>query len=159
VVLLERGDLLQQTISSLRAEGTRYHHRRNDGHAFKAEPLDPLRVLSGLLLVEESTHYVRKIAGGVPHVRLVYEDDLLEPERQQSAVDRVCSFLDLPNARVESELVKITPRRTRELVTNFDEITALLERTRLKAYLPDQDSDAERPNSSSIAAARRSSGA
>jgi LPS sulfotransferase NodH len=136
VVLLERRDVLQQTISSIRAGKAGYHHRGAGAPKFEVGPMDPVEVLVGIALVEESNAYVRKLAGEVPHLRLCYEDDLLEPANQQATVDRVCEFLELPSARAHSELVKVTPRQTRDLASNYDEIADLLAQTRFASHLP-----------------------
>src|SRR5262249_14814061 len=117
IVVLERRDVLQQAISMLRAEKTRHHHHEHDDAVFEAAIVEPVRVLVAVFLAEESNSYIRKVAADLPHLRLVYEDDLRNADRHQFAVDRVCAFMDLPSAPAKTDLVKVTPERTQDLVS------------------------------------------
>lgn len=135
VILLERRDLLQQAISFVRAVSTQYHYRRSDGIAFLAGRMDPVEILATMFVIEDAVMFWRSALNSIPHLSLVYEDDLVEPERQQEAVDRICGYVGVAPAPVTSELVKITPRSTGELIENFDELVAHLSTTRYARYL------------------------
>lgn len=123
ILLLERRDYLQQTISWHRAELTRYHHRRGEEPEFVPSAIDPESLLHWTKVNEDAAGFLRRSVEGLPHLRLTYEDDLVDARTHQATVDRVCAYLDLEMAPVNSGLVKVSPRRTQDMVSNWDEIT------------------------------------
>jgi LPS sulfotransferase NodH len=145
MVLLERRDLLQHAISYARAEQVGYvHHRRADGTGFSATALDPMAVMAFMYVLEDVAIFCRQALTGIPHVRLVYEDDLGTPERQQAAADRICEAIELPAAPVHSELVRVTPAAPQEQLSNYEELAELLAITRYAKYLPEGAPSTER---------------
>jgi hypothetical protein len=92
-------------------------------------------------IIESDTNALNECLGSVPHLRLTYEDDLLDPPSHQVTVDRVCGYLGIDSAPVRSDLVKIAPRRIRDMVSNFDEVEELFRDTRYGSYL-DEDKPA-----------------
>lgn len=130
IIVLERRDLLQQVVSSVRGIETQHHHRQRDHQEFRPMRVDPVAVLCALAWFEDAVSFVRTALAGAPVLDLVYEDDLLDPECQQRTADRVCDYLGLPPARVQTDLVKIAPRSVADQLENFDEVAALLSQTR-----------------------------
>src|SRR5436305_2384989 len=105
IVVLERGDLLQQVVSSVRGVETQHHHRGHDQDEFKPRRLDPVSVLCALAWFEEAINFLRSALADTPVLKLAYEDDLLEPEQQQRTADRVCEYLGVSPAPVRTDLV------------------------------------------------------
>lgn len=136
LIVLERRDWLAQAMSVLRAEGRPAHHRGRDGAQFAAQRADPEAILAALVLIEQGVAFVRETLQGVPALGLVYEDDLQDPAAQQRTVDRVCDYLGLDTAPVDSELVRLAPTSVVDQVENFDEVAALLSHTRFAELLP-----------------------
>jgi LPS sulfotransferase NodH len=135
IVGLERRDLLQQAISFLTAADAGYHHRRGDGAVHAPAVVDPAAVIATMYLLEEAVAFGREVlADG--ELALVYEDDLADPGPQQRTVDRICEMLGLRRHPVRSELVRLSPRRTEQLVQNHEELARALDGTRFAAYLP-----------------------
>lgn len=138
MVLLERRDLLQHAISYARAEQAGYvHHRRADLADFSATTVDPMAVVAFMYVLEDVAHFCREALSEIPHIKLVYEDDLATPEHQQAATDRVCVFLGVQPVPVHSELVRVTPRATEDQLSNFEELAEVLAATRYAKYLPE----------------------
>lgn len=136
IVFLDRRDLLQHAVSMIRSyRGVPYHQRRGEQAAFDQRELDPLEVIDSMYRTEEEAIFLELALADVPHLRLVYEDDLLDASRHQATADRIFSQLGLPSAPVDSDLVKITPRRSRDLIANFDEVAGLLRATRYASYV------------------------
>ena len=63
---------------------------------------------------------------GLPHLSIVYEDDLLRSESHQATLDRSCAWLGVPSAACKASLTRIAPDRIRDLVLNYDELAAHL---------------------------------
>ncbi len=137
IIMVERRDLLQQVVSSVRGVETQHHHRRRDRVEFRPMRVDPVAVLCALAWFEDAIGFLRSALAGTPMLRLVYEDDLLEPEAQQRTADRVCSYLGLGAAPVKTDLVKLAPRSVADQLENFDEVAALISQTRFARLLED----------------------
>ena len=136
IIVLERRDLLQQVVSSVRGVETQHHHRAHEREEFRPMRVDPVSVLCSLAWFEDAISFVRAALAGVPVLNLVYEDDLLEVDQQRRTADRVCDHLGVPRAPVTTDLVKIAPRSVADQLENFDEVAALLAQTRFAALLP-----------------------
>jgi LPS sulfotransferase NodH len=140
MIRLERRDLLQQAVSHARASAGEYrHHRHSERAAFTAQPVDPVGVLAAMFILELEARLLASALDGIPHLRLFYEDHLLEPGRQQETVDRIAGELGLAARAVASELVRVTPRRTRDLVSNYDELARAVAATRFARCLEPQE--------------------
>jgi len=136
IILLERLDLLQTAISYLRAqEQGRFHDTRGRHQKFTPLTIDPMALIAAIYLIDESAEYGRRIAQRVPHLRMVYEHDLLDPRAQQTTGDRVCRFLGVRPAPMATDLVKTAPVRTRDILANYAEIEEVLRGTRFAKYL------------------------
>lgn len=139
IILVERRDWLMQAVSAMRAAGSQYHYRRGDQVQFAPATLDPTAILAALWLIDQGASFIRSALAGLPALRLVYEDDLATEAAQARTVDRVCEFLGLPRAAVQTELVRIGPNSAAQQVANFDEVAALLASTPYAAFLPAAD--------------------
>lgn len=141
LIFLRRENHLAQAISSAIASRTRWHWRRQDQPAFTPFELDPVEVLMMTYLFEESDAYLEAMVGDLPHLRVTYEDDLLEAACQQATVDRICAEIAVPVAATLSDYVRFTPSRLEETVANFDAIADLVRPTRFGRFLDDVDRD------------------
>jgi LPS sulfotransferase NodH len=135
LIFLRRQNRLAQAVSSVVAGQTRWHWRQADGAIFTPMTLDAVEVLVMLYLFEESEQYLESILAPLPHMRLVYEDDLIDPPVQQATVDRICAELGLPSAPARSDLVRVTPPRLEDAIANYREVADLVRPTRFGCYL------------------------
>lgn len=137
-ILLEREDHLQQAISWYRAHATRYHYHRGEEDAFAPQEIDPDLLLQATAVNAEATAWLRRAVSPFPHLHLTYERDLLDPHDRQQTLDRVCRFLGVEPAPMSSDLVRISPRRTREMVTNWPAIAAAFELSAFARFVAEE---------------------
>ena len=142
LVFLRRQNFLAQAISSTIALRTQWHWRQADRASFTAMEVDPVEVLMMTYLFEESDQYLVGRLADLPHLSLVYEDDLVDSVAQQATADRVCDHLGVRRAPTTSDHVRFTPRRLSETVANFDEVAALIRPTRFGRFLDERDGSA-----------------
>ncbi len=135
LVVLRRRDWLLQALSAAHATRTRYHFTRDQAASFEAMTIDPVEVLSLLLTMEQEDQAVEAAVADLPHVEVWYEDDLLAPDRQQAALERITAALGLPPAPARSDFVRVAPPTFRGRVANADEVAALLAPTRFARFL------------------------
>ncbi|MDQ6797224.1 MAG: Stf0 sulfotransferase family protein [Actinomycetota bacterium] len=140
IVLMERRNLLSVGVSFIQAETIGWHHRTDsDPPAGQQIEVDPIDAVHGVYALEEATAWNESVVEGIAHLRVVYEDDLEDPARQQSTVDTIVNALGLPSAPVSTELVRVVPRALRDRIANYDEVADVLSRTRYARYLDQPD--------------------
>jgi len=136
IVYLYRRNLLRQAVSNVVAEKRRAFHRRTgEGAAFGKVHIDCGRLLASMANRRRFLAVEREVLGDLPRVDVVYEDDLLPPERHQQAADRVFAFLGLDSARTHSDHLRVTPDRLVDFVENYDEVTAAVGASEFAEYL------------------------
>lgn len=72
---------------------------------------------------------------GIPHHRVVYEDDLEDSGRHQETVDGILEMMSLETRPVSTELRRINVYRLEELVENWDDVLQLLRRRGWERFL------------------------
>lgn len=78
---------------------------------------------------------------GIPHLSVNCENDLLDPENQQAACDRIFRFLGCDSTRVTS-FTKRSPPVLTEVVSNYDELAAAVSQAGWSHLLADKDYEA-----------------
>jgi hypothetical protein len=122
---LERRDHLQQSISWHRAHTQRFHFRRGEEGLFARTEIDPLVLLRATAENADAAVRLRDIVGDLPHLRLVYEDHLLDASTQPETMRRVCEYLGVSSRPLDSDLIRVSPRRTEDMVSNWQQIVAV----------------------------------
>lgn len=137
IIHLERRDHLQQSLSWHRAQQSGYHHDHLMTAAFAPEKVDPTTLLWATYANAEASEFLKRLVAPLPHLHITYEDDLLKTSCHQATLDRVFAYIGLETAPAKTDLVKITPQQTRDMVTNWDEIVALFRHSRYSDLVSD----------------------
>jgi len=126
IVHVRRQGTAGQVLSECVARARGAYHKvddRPDDIRPRIEPQEFLARLDRRLRFHEDDHAALQ---GVPHLSLVYEDDLMDSTHHQATVDRVCDWLGLPRRPVRTELRRISARGPAEQIENYDELVAAL---------------------------------
>lgn len=128
-IYLTRRDVFAQMISLLAARQTHRWQRQTDKRQHGARVFIPVEDL----LIEarywiNCQQQMRNALAEIPHLGLVYEDDLACAGQWQPAIDRVFGYLGLPAVPVQTTFKKTWEQPYQEIVINYDElITAFRE--------------------------------
>jgi hypothetical protein len=71
----------------------------------------------------------------VPHLDIVYEDDLLETSAQQCTIQKISAYLSAPAVPVGSDLLRVTSDHVKDFVVNAEEIDAFVGTTEFARFL------------------------
>lgn len=141
IIYVARRNVLRQAISHLIME------MRGKAHLLAEAPavdrrfhIDLSHLQERMRQIETYTARDKKALLHIPHLKLVYEDDLLKPANHQSTIDKVCSFLGTPTAPARTRLTRITSDRLQDFVQNFEEIESLLSKTPYAQFIDDDRS-------------------
>lgn len=129
VIYLHRDSLFDSVVSTMTAKTT----RRWNGCANRVEPedsilsIDPFDFHNVFRQKRESSRQFHEFLSTLPHLPLVYEDDLASPECWTATVSKICNYLGLeaPTGPVTTHLCKPWSRPYSEIVANYDELRAI----------------------------------
>lgn len=131
-----RRNLLQQTLSFMIAS------RRGRWRDQTANPLsnrkfhiDCEQLLQNLEKQERWRLQEKAFLKAVPHLDIVYEDDLLLTKKHQSTLDRILAFLQLSSIPAQTDLVKTGSKNLADDIDNYDEVVGTISRTKYATYL------------------------
>lgn len=138
ILHLRRENFLNQIISARFAFTQRQWHYQSavdfDSTRLKNIYISPTEMIQ--LLEEREARYLREgeMMAQFPHLQVIYEEDLSTAEQHQKTVDKICDYLGISSAPVQTKMIK-TPRKTKELLQNYEEIAAFLKNTRYAHFL------------------------
>jgi len=138
IIYLKRRNILRQAVSHfVRVHRGKLHKKDNTPEHifFRIEFKDLMK------RIEEQKTYLAKeeeILRELPHITLVYEDDLLRKEVHQRTLDRLFMFFGVPIAPVRTDMLKITPENMSKVIENFDELAQILRKTEYRMYLEEE---------------------
>jgi len=136
-IRLRRRDHMQQAISAVRGSKTSWHFRAGAVPSFEPMHIDPYVVISTMCTVAYYEVQIDELLKGHEHLSFTYEDDLREPADQAATVATICAHLGVPDAPTASDFVRVQPRQTRLMVTNYDEIADVIRRNEFAQFLDD----------------------
>lgn len=136
IIYLERKNILRQALSVM------YGYHRDQWHVKKGQSLDstkmkidPVDLRDWMDGIEDLKAFEKTMLEVLPHLHVVYEEDLSVPEQQSVTVEMVTDFLELPNEDVKSNLKRVTPKNLSSFVENVDEVIHFLGASRYHQYL------------------------
>lgn len=137
ILHMRRRDVLRQAISvTVARHRNAWSHRSGDGPlTMEKIPIAPQGLIG---LMEQRERFLaeeREALEGLPHMALVYEDDLLRPEARGKTMDRVFGYLDLPPVPVRTDLVRIASGPLSDMIENYEEFVQAIGRTRYAELL------------------------
>lgn len=119
---LQRCDLMRHGIAILKAQQANHTNS-------KRAHIDPQALIAILKQLDEQRLAGATIVGQVPHLTINYEADLLDPNVHNATAQRLCRFLSLKQRQQVKYAIKLVHHRISDLVENYDEVCAALERS------------------------------
>lgn len=133
---LKRVNFLRHKLSSLIAAETKVFHLRNGEQASKKRiHVDFDTLLEGITYGEEVERTEEENLKDIPHIKVIYETDILDNSRHQVTADRIFSYLGVDSHTVETGLKRITVDRLDEMIENYEEIEKKLTDRGYEKYL------------------------
>lgn len=126
VVYLQRRDRLRLALSQLRAASSGIWHRYAPG-ALAPMVVDVRELRDQLRWIDQCRRHEERIMGSVPHLKVVYEDDLFAASAHQATADAVFAFLGLPSVPVAARTFVTTPPDLSQAVANWEEVQRALQ--------------------------------
>ena len=138
-IRLRRRNVLRQALSHVKAEALATYHSRS--HTDADSPLlaiDPVDLIFKMRQLEGWEAISDIIFDGVEMLPVWYEDDLADRASWDTTTSRVFEWLGLDPVSTSSNLRVTTPGKIWEHVANYDDVAAVLMKTK---YAPLLDAD------------------
>ena len=150
LVALRRRNFVAQSLSWQHAQKTKYHF--TEVEHFNRISVDPEGLLSQTFDYEFEDRWLAETTKDLAKVEVTYEDDLLEPESQQSTLDRITGALGLESRPARSHLKRITPAKPSDRIANVREVRRVFEPSRFAGLIDSEDGKVCRPIETEIEA-------
>lgn len=136
IIHLKRRNYLRQAISNI------LHLERGQAHDTPEKPLkktiiriSPEKLMKSIKWMENCSKREDQILKDINHIKIFYEDDLLNSDTHQSTSDRIFRYLGLPSEIVKTKLRRTSSDKIGEYVENFDELVEFLNQTEYSKFL------------------------
>jgi len=136
IIKLTRSDLFRTALSLQYAIDIQRFHFKNHiaDHHLPIISIRPEELIKSLEWIHSQRNTLDKITKNLPHMALRYEDTLYDNTLHQKTIDSICNYLELPTAKVGSELIKATSDNMFEYISNKNEIIEYLNKTEYKYF-------------------------
>ncbi|MBK7445710.1 MAG: hypothetical protein IPJ45_06760 [Ignavibacteria bacterium] len=71
----------------------------------------------------------------IPHLKIIYEDDISESSKHQETANKVFRFLGLKEHKVKTEYKKVLPQDLKNILYNYDEVYNYFKETKYSEFL------------------------
>ena len=135
-IYVKRENFVKQAFSHYRAEQLEIFELKNPKAARKVKiDVDPEEFLNLIKIYEWNLQVEQDAISSLSPLPIVYEKDLLDPEKHQNTADKVFNFLDLEPVSVETDLIKISDNRLSNNIQNYKDVETLLRENGYYKYL------------------------
>ncbi len=84
---------------------------------------------------EKQAEFEHDVLEELPHIHLVYEEDLEDSANHQKTLDKITEFLAVPAKLVKTTYQRSTPQDLSQVIVNYDEIEQQLRNTKYRIYI------------------------
>lgn len=137
IIHLQRQDVFQTAISSTVAAAAR-HWITKVGDQLPSAPslhVDPAAFQETLRELVHLQALKQQSVAGVPHLEIIYEDDLADAACRSATMARVFDHLGLPFVSVQSTVNKTWNRPYQEIIVNYAELEDIVADSELASVL------------------------
>lgn len=137
IIYLKRKNILRQAISNLIVVERKASFRLvgDGGYNINRITVDCNKIIEKM---EEREGYLARehqVLNGIPHINIVYEEDLKDSGNHQSTSDKVFNYLGIPSYPVRTQFAKIVPHQLKDVIKNYNQMVGIVGRTKYAKYL------------------------
>ena len=137
IIHLVRQNRLRQAISITYAmEFNKWHS--SGRYKPKRVPID-LNIEKFDTLMQELDKlliFERQLLNDLPHLNIIYEEQLMPAAKHQTTIEQICEFLDIPTITPETNLKKIMPKKLSEIILNYGAFQEYVRQSPYNHFLP-----------------------
>lgn len=133
---LKRENFLRHKLSNIFTTETNVFQVKNPGdYKLKKIKVDCELLLKGILYSEEVEKTEEDNLKDIPHIKIIYEKDLLDNSKHQETADRIFKYLGLSQQTVRTSLIRLSSKNLEDMILNYDEVYNFFKDTKYSHYL------------------------
>ncbi|NND94307.1 MAG: hypothetical protein HKN45_05535 [Flavobacteriales bacterium] len=138
LIYLYRENIVLHALSTFIADARKTYHTTDENLAINKIDID-IRYFEKLAKGRLNDRQKELDAlGDRERLTIEYEKGLIDNEAQQRTLDQVADFLGLEAWKAETSLKKVNKSELRDLISNYDEFIASIQRNAWQAYIESQ---------------------
>lgn len=135
IIYMRRKDIVRQSISNLLAN----HRQQWYSYDLKEVNAQPIQIdIPNLTAwLERRTNHNQIEAANLeqlPHLEVIYEEDLKDANKHQSTMDKVFDFLEVESISVVAKTKKLSNNNLRNVISNYDDLLSFLDNSGYSKY-------------------------
>lgn len=135
-IYLKRLNFLRHKISNLILAETKITNiKEGEKYQSKKIKVDCDLLLKSIEFSNEVERQEEEDLKAIPHLQLVYEDDIQDNVNHQVTANKVFKYLGINEKQVRTKYMKLTPDRLEEIIQNYDEVYNFFKDTKYFEYL------------------------
>ncbi|MEL6326340.1 MAG: hypothetical protein AAFQ61_05485 [Cyanobacteria bacterium J06626_23] len=125
IIHLHRQDMMRHAVSLIKAQ------QSVDAPTLKRQPIEvvPDTLLTQLAQLEQQRLEEKAILSVVPHLRITYETDLLDPNQHERVAHQLSSLFDTDWQPQPRSGLRLVHQQIADLIANYDEVRQALEQS------------------------------
>lgn len=138
IIYLRRRSLFHHALSTVLAESSGVYHRTKRNLEFSHERItvDTDRFVMWVKWRAHEEKMEQAALANVPHLEVVYEDDLENSSTHQCTVDRILEYASLSPREARTSHGKVVVHRPESIISNYDELISYLIEQGLESVIP-----------------------
>lgn len=138
IIYVKRRNFLHREVAALTAKSRRWRFKSEDAPSNGVKIyIDCKDLIEGLQRREMYLAQEEEILKNLPHITIVFEDDLLRAENHQRTLDKILDYLGLPSVPVKTIFVRAASKRLSDSVQNYEEVVGAISQTKYAKFLED----------------------
>lgn len=97
--------------------------------------IDCNNLIEGMKRREMFLAQEKKVLENLPHLEIVFEDDVLRAKNHQRTLDKILDFLNIPSVPVKTVMIMSSTGRLSDVIQNYDEIVQAVSKTKYAGFL------------------------
>lgn len=135
-IYLKRINFLRHKISNILATETNvFHLKRNEKPHGKKLKADCELLMASIKFSEDIERTEEENLKHIPHLKLIYEDDISDSSKHQDTANKVFGFLGLGYHKVKTDYVKVIPDDLKMTLSNYEEVYNYFKDTKYIQFL------------------------
>lgn len=133
---LRRNNVIKKAFSAAISVTTgRWSVQRKEDRSNTPIEINPDLLLQRIALIEKENKRQDKLVAEKNSIRILYETDLMDEEKQANFSKHFCEQIQLPIEPMQAECIKTDEKPLEDRITNYHELINLIQNSRFAHYL------------------------
>lgn len=138
IIYINRLNLLRQSISELIAQKSNvWIAKESQNYDIKKHYINCEQLIKTIELHKHYGEKELKILENLPHLKVVYENDLFSSDQHQYTLNQIFNYLEIKAVSVKTNLINTSAEKMSDVIDNYDEFRGAIAKTEYKSFLND----------------------